>query len=225
MKRIILFGLLAGMLSASTGCGLYQAVFCGRSCGGRCGCSSGYCGDECGDNCGPTCGRPVRPACTPRRAVVADCDEGCDGDCARPCHKTSCGSCAPCSDPCSDPCGDGCCGRPWHRGPLSCLFALFAPNCWCGPSCGERYWGDFYSDAPACEDPCDNYGNYSGGGCHNCGSSGHARGYHNGGYYSDDGEPMTQDGELTPQADRVVNPAKKPTLAPHKASKPQPESP
>jgi hypothetical protein len=105
---------------------------------------------------------------------------------------------------------------------LSCLFALFMPNTWCGPSCGERYWGDFYTDPPDCEDPCDNSGNYSGGGCHHCGGSphGHARNY------VDNGESVVQEGELTPQADRVVKPTPNPTLAPRKTLKsPQPESP
>jgi len=99
------------------------------------------------------------------------------------------------------------------------------PNCWCGPTCGERYWGDFYSDAPDCRDPCDTYGNYSGGGCRNCGGpSGHTHGHHNG--YADDGAPMTQEDEITPQAEHVMTPAHKPTLAPpRKTIKPQPDSP
>jgi hypothetical protein len=216
VKRVLLFGLLAGMLTAGTGCGLYQAVFCYHPCGG---CGPGCCGDSCNDCCGSACEpacRPVRPACAPHRAVVADCDDGCDCGCAKPCHKVGCRSCSSCGDsccdPCADPCGDGCC-RPWYRGPLSCLFALFTPNCWCGPSCGERYWGDFYSDPPDCSDPCDDGGNYTGRGCHNCGGAqhGHARGY------VDDGEPVADEGVLTPQAERLTTPAPKPTPAPHRA--------
>jgi len=221
VKRILLFGLLAGMLTASTGCGLYQAVFCYHPCGGQGGCGPGYCGDECDDGCGPACGptrRPVRAPvyASPRRAVIADCDENVDCDVARPCRRATCATC----DPCSDPCGSGSYGRCWHRGPLSCLFALLAPNTWCGPSCGERYWGDFYSDAPDCSDPCDNYGNYTGSGCHNCGGShGRVHGHHDG--YVDDGTPVAEEMELAPQAERATAPAPKPTPAPRKAAKPQ----
>jgi hypothetical protein len=216
VKRILLFGLLAGMLTTGSGCGLYQAVFCPSGGCGRCGPS--YCGDECGDECGPACGprRPLRPACAPRRAVVADCGDDC-GECARPCGRANCRSCSPCGDPCGDPCG----GRCWHRGPLSCLFALLMPNCWCGPSCGERYWGDFYSDAPDCSDPCDCNGNYAGhsggggGGCHSCGG-GHARSYHGG--YADEGAPMDEGyEEVSPRGERSTGPAPQPTPAPRKA--------
>jgi hypothetical protein len=214
VKRILLFGLLAGMLTAGTGCGLYQAVFCYNPCDAACGRSSGCCGDECGESCGPVCGsahRPIRPACTTRRAVVADCDDACATPCARPCGRATCRTCSPCSDPCADPCGDGCYGRPWHRGPLSCLFALFTPNTWCGPSCGERYWGDFYSDPPDCSDPCDDSGNYTGHGCRSCGGShrAHARGG-----YVDDGEPVSEEMELAPRAERATTSAPKPTPAP-----------
>ena len=58
MKRILLFAFLAGMLTAGSGCGLCQSVFCYHPCGG-CGC--GGCGNECDDCCAPAC----RPACHP----------------------------------------------------------------------------------------------------------------------------------------------------------------
>jgi hypothetical protein len=221
VKRILLFGLLAGLMTASTGCGLFQAIFCYQPCNSRTGCSACSCGDTCDDGC-TTCGRrAVRsPACVAsRRAVVADSDEGCD--CDKPCGRASCQTC----DPCADPCGSGTCGRVWHRGPLSCLFALFTPGTWCGGNCGERYWGDFYSDPPACHDPCDGSGNYTGSvgggsGCRSCGggSSVHTRGHASS--YVDDGTPVADEGELVPQADRVVTPAAKPTGTPHKAVKP-----
>ncbi len=60
------------------------------------------------------------------------------------------------------------------RGPLSFVFALFTAGTYrgCGfgdrGGCGERYWGDWYSDLPECSDPCDRYGNFTGG-CSNCG--------------------------------------------------------
>jgi hypothetical protein len=90
---------------------------------------------------------------------------------------------------------------------------LFTPNSWCGPSCGERYWGDFYSDPPDCWDPCDHCGNYTGGGCHNCGGSSHPAHAQRG--YIDDGAPVADGMDLAPQADRT-NPGQKPTPAQRK---------
>ena len=166
MKRFILTCLLGGVLSASSGCGLCQSIFCYRPCVGYGDCAGGCgaCGEEgCGPACGPRC--PVRPfACAPRCArTCGDCDTCAEADCGRAC-RAPCGRCCntccnTCGDSCGDCCGDGCCERCWHRGPLSCFFALFTPWCWCGPGCGDRYWGDFYSDPPNCWDPCDCRGN------------------------------------------------------------------
>ena len=170
----MLIGLLGGLLASGTGCG----IFC---CGSRCGqgnCDQGFCGGPCDDGCGPTCGPTQRsfrgPVCAPRQtAACSDC-----GDCG--------------CDPCADPCGDGCCGRCWYSGPLSCFFALFTRCNWCGPNCGERYWGDFYSDPPDCEDPCDCYGNRAGGCCSCGGGRRNGQMYQDGGGYGD-GE-VYQDG-------------------------------
>ena len=151
------------------------------------------------------------------RAVVADCDDGC----AALRQAMPNGGLRAIAIRAVIPAGTGSCGHVWHRGPLSCLFALFSPNAWCGPSCGQRYWGDFYSDPPDCHDPCDCYGNYSGGGggggCRSCGgSAGHTRNYVASQF--DDGTPMTEEeGELVPQADRVVTPAARQAGTPHKA--------
>lgn len=85
MKRILLFGLLAGLLTNGTGCGLFQAVFCYRPCVIRGDCD-GYRSDGCGD-CGPVAayGRPVRgPVYGPRRAMMADCGDGCGDGCGDP---------------------------------------------------------------------------------------------------------------------------------------------
>ena len=165
---------------------------------------------------------PIRPfACAGAWACGDGCDD-CGGECAQPCGRPCFGRCTTGCDPCGDPCGDGCYGRPWYRGPVSCLFALFSPQCWCGPSCGERYWGDFYSDPPDCGIRAMTRGNYSGGGCRACGGSqSHARGY------VDSGEWMTEESEPTPQADPKVNlRILKPTLAPpRKAIKSTSQSP
>jgi hypothetical protein len=226
VKRILLFGLLVGMMTVGAGCGLVCNY---RPCG--VGCDPCSCGEGCDDCCGPACGptrRVIRePGCvTGRRAMVADgyddCDVPCGRACGRPCGRVNCHDCDPCCDPCGSPC------RVWHRGPLSCLFALFCPNTWCGPSCGKRYWGDFYSDPPDCWDPCDGYGNYSGGrcggghggGCGCGGTSGHAHGYVGGQYDQyDAGATVTREGELVPRGERVVNPAPAPAGQPHRAVK------
>jgi hypothetical protein len=107
-------------------------------------------------------------------------------------------------------------------------------GCWCGPNCGERYWGDFYSDPPDCWDPCDCHGNYTGGGCSSCGGGTHdGGGYHESGGCRncgrsggvthsnvssgmDDGPDMS-DGKIISQDDRVVSPAQQSTGEPHKA--------
>ena len=124
------------------------------------------------------------------------------------------------------------------------MFALLTPRCWCGPNCGQRYWGDFYGDPPDCWDPCDGHGNYTGGcGCQTCGgvqggevSEGPA--YHengNGGCRncnrasnaarsystrSADNDESLSDDDVVSQNDRVVSPAKKPSAEPHRAARP-----
>ena len=123
MKRFILLGLLGGLLATNTGCGLLQAVFCCHPCG-RCGDCVAGCGDCCDEGCGPRCGPATRWGGPPRGARgCADCGTDCGGGCGPVC-RGGCGRCgSPCDDPCADPCGNGCCGRVWHRGPLSCVFA------------------------------------------------------------------------------------------------------
>jgi hypothetical protein len=244
VKRIILFGLLGGMLVASSGCCLCQAVLSYRPCCGCGDCVAGGCGDGCDEGCGPACGPrcPARPlACAPRCArTCGDCDAGCETECGpacrAPCGRScnsccdpcgrSCNSCCnpcgrscnSCCDPCGDPCGDGCCERCWHRGPLSCLFGLFTPCCWCGRGCGDRYWGDFYSDPPNCWDPCDCHGNYTGGGCHHGG--GECRNC--GGGYVDQGATVSGE-KIISQTDQAVGPTPRAAQQPHKAVRPQSE--
>jgi hypothetical protein len=101
-------------------------------------------------------------------------------------------------------------------------------DCWCGRTCGERYWGDFYSDPPDCWDPCDCYGNYTGfAGKTSCrgynrrGGRYIAEGYAEG--YFDDG----MDARSMPESegriisDRAVSPAPTPAAQPHRAVKPR----
>ena len=219
MKRLMLCALLVGLLATNSGCGLFQAVFCYRPCITQGDCPPGFGMDGCDEGCGPICGptrRPVRPTgCAPRRSwVAADCGAGCDMECGRPCRGPYCRRCAPCDDPCMDPCGDACYGRCWHRGPLSCLFALLMRGSWWGPNCGEAYWGDFYSDPPDCWDPCDGYGNYTGHGCDSCGGYGNAYGGFDGytGGPVDDGMGVARENIIS-RTDRAVGPVAQPHRA------------
>jgi hypothetical protein len=210
VRRILLFGLLVGELAACAGCSLCSY----RPCLNRYGC------EECDVGCGPAY-VPRGAYGVPRRAVVCDDDAACCPECGRP-NRAACrrglATCDDvCGDPCTDPCGNACCGRCWHRGPVSWVFALimrgFCWNSYDGCGCGERYWGDFYSDPPDCWDPCDGHGNYTGGGCRTCGGGGQA------GVRSDNGVPMSQD-EIVVD-DRVVTPGQ--SAVPHKAVRKQPQ--
>ncbi len=59
--------------------------------------------------------------------------------------------------------------RPYHhRGPLSWVFGLLGIGGCAHGGCGEIYWGDFHGDPPDVCDPCDRFGNYTGG-CCGCG--------------------------------------------------------
>ena len=257
MKRIIVASLLGGLLCTNTGCCVLQSLCCYRPCVARGSCG-GCCDGDCDEGCGPSCGpvhRPIRNAiCRARCARGGECcDGGCDGDCGRPCGRfcgPACGrACDTGCDPCGDPCGECGCGRCWNRGPLTWIFALLAPPCWCGRGCGERYWGDFYGDPPDCWDPCDCYGNYTGGGhvvgggrvhggCRSCGGGGGGE-VVDGEVYSEGPAPngrsvvsqqrmaVPQGGKILSQTDRAVDssdspsdgPADGPAQQPHRASK------
>ena len=179
---------------------------CAGPCGLRCcddgGCGPGYgCGGGCGLFRGPgpgldaradACGGPCGDACG------GPCDDGCGG----------------CGEACGGPCGA--CRR--HCGPLTFVFDLLGMGCgFCGESCGERYWGE-PSDPPACHDPCDGCGNWTGGGC-NCGGPAAE------GMYADEGygdAPVTARGKypivartrMVTQSDRVVTPTPATAAAP-----------
>lgn len=70
MKRLILFGLLGGMLAASSGCGLCQSIFYYRPCAGCRDCAGGGCGDCCDEGCGPACGCDARFGRSPVHLAV-----------------------------------------------------------------------------------------------------------------------------------------------------------
>jgi hypothetical protein len=142
MRHTLLLGLLAGILVTNAGCHglLHHALY--APVGPGLGCGTGYCADGCGE-CA-TC----EPACT------TSCDAGC----------------ATCETACTADCPPSC-GPVYHKGPLTCILRIlhWSPcHHWghgCEAGCGEKYWGEFYSDPPARCDPCDHYGNWIGGGC------------------------------------------------------------
>lgn len=197
-------------MSIGSGCGLMQAVFCYRPCVDRGDCVSGpcdaTCGDDCGE-CGPSWGPSRGPAPAPRRSYANDCGVTRD----RPVRSWNCYQ-----EPCMDPCGECCQDRCWHRGPVSCIFALFARETWCGPTCGKRYWGSFYDDPPDCWDPCDCHGNY-GVGCRSseCRQARRVNRYSEGcfdyGYGTPSGVGREQ---IISETERVVSPSQTPTPAP-----------
>jgi hypothetical protein len=99
-------------------------------------------------------------------AVLATMYAACSGCCSTGCgsrcgdgasyafSKYDC-SCDPCSH--GNSCGAGCCSQSTGSRPI--LDAL----CGCS-ACGELYWNEWYNDPPACREPCDACGNYTGAG-------------------------------------------------------------
>jgi hypothetical protein len=131
---------------------------------------------------------------------------------------STCGDCGDCDggDSCDEPCGRSCgrgaCGDRTACGPLTFIFSIFKANTWCGPSCGERYWGDFYSDPPECHDPCDTCGNYVDRSSYRGGDWGSVGGYSTGGGGGCkncnknrvfDDEPIPEQGRVTYPSTRV----------------------
>lgn len=162
-KQAIGLVFLLGILVAASGCNVMHAVFCdpfgtwtprdGRFCG-TCGCDEA-CGPICEEPCGPG---PFRGGYGVRSAIAGPWVEGCCEECGEV--------------PCGRRCGI-------IRGPLSLVFSVLGAGDYrdCGfgepcSGCGERYWGDWYSDPPDWIDPCDCRGNFTGG----CSSRGGYRG-------------------------------------------------
>jgi len=146
-KQIVLLGLVVALVAGTSGCHLLGGPFwVPGGCGpyGACGpCEPGFC-----EPCGPVCD-PCGPVC-----------------------ETACEPCGPvCGEVCYDPCAGPCHGPGIGHSLLALVGGLFHAETWCGPVCGERYWGDFHGAPPACYDPCDCQGNYVGG-CQTCGIGG-----------------------------------------------------
>ena len=162
-KRAIGLIVVSGVLAAACGCNVCRAILydpfgpntlCdGRRGGGCRGVEVG--GPACDGDCEPG---PIRGRLAGRGPEAGPYGDGCCDDCGGPTCRHHCGI---------------------VRGPLSCVFALFRTGAYrgCGPcesrgGCGERYWGDWYGDPPECRDPCDAWGNFTGGGCARCGGYG-----------------------------------------------------
>lgn len=158
-RRTILLSLACGLLAVTSGCccGFCRGPLFGQPSNM---CASGPCDTECGSACGATCG----PACGPvRQRVYAarTCGPACSdcGDCSGGCG-VGCESGGPCPS-----CGarGGCCCFT----PLRWIARLFCCPTWCGPN-GGTYCGEFCNDPPDYWDPCDDCGNWTGGGCSRC---------------------------------------------------------
>ncbi|MCC6126272.1 MAG: hypothetical protein IT426_15040 [Pirellulales bacterium] len=138
-------------------------------------------------------------------------------ECGAPCDDCSDDFC---DEPCGRPCGRGACGDRTACGPLTLIFSIFNCNTWRGPSCGERYWGDFYSDPPDCCDPCDRGGNYAGRSYYDS-DWGSVRGYgSSGGGCSNCNKNRAYDSQPIPQESRVVYPSTRVSRQPTPAKQP-----
>ncbi len=162
---IILF--VGGLLASAGGCGVIHALVY-EPFGPNSLCDATHCQDG---SCG-SCAAFVAPAEEAGCGVAT----GPRGPRCRVHRVFGCRVCANACEPCGETCGDVYdCRRP---GPLTWLFGFLRCGTFCGSGCGERYWGDWYGDPPDGCDPCDNYGNFTGGsnggsngGCSSCGGA------------------------------------------------------
>ena len=117
------------------------------NCGRGCGCES--CSPSDGD-CGPTCGSA--PSSAPRTTHLFR--RRLQLRHVRAARGTSCGACG-------DDCGS-CCQSNFCIHPFRWIGNLFYAGTWCGPRCGNTYWGEGISDPPDCHDPCNRNGQWTG---------------------------------------------------------------
>lgn len=97
--------------------------------------------------------------CGLRRAFVPCCGGGCGvgGNCGE--------SCGVANDPILGDCNKcGVCGGSNCPGFTPCGYLKYMLTCSGGCS-GQMYYGEWISDPPACCDPCDNCGNWTGPAC------------------------------------------------------------
>lgn len=123
----------------------------------------GIAGCQCGPmNCGTTsCG--TAPGILPHSVMHSANECGCGMESCSTCRglvSVRHGGC--------EGCGSMSCGGCGAYGPIQHLRQLTRQSI-CGTGCGEIYWGEWRSDPPACCDPCDSWGGYTGFGGY-CGS-------------------------------------------------------
>jgi hypothetical protein len=176
MNRHALWILLVPLvLVASSGC-CEVGAFLSCPLGPIAVCDPTHCAVPCGDACSVDCG-----GCGDCGYGDGGCvDSGCVDACAEPC-------CNACGDICGDVCGGSCCDACTCCDPCGSGWFLWKPFFWllgdcgwggcAGGGCGEFYWSDFHSEPPDCCDPCDRWGNWTGGCGAGCGAEcGGARG-------------------------------------------------
>ncbi len=167
-----------GILLSSGCCGFLQNGGCGRGCGYQ---SSGSCDGDC-----PTCGPAGGPV---RQRIYGNHD------------------CSTCGD--GQSCGESrgsCCQSNFCIHPFRWIGSLFYAGTWCGPSCGNTYWGEAVSDPPACHDPCNRNGQWTGrSGCASC---------NQGGMRASGNMPAVPEGAMLED-----DPQPEPTLAPQAPTK------
>ena len=115
----------------------YEA--CCEHCGGGFGCGGSGRNDACGSGC---------------------CEDACCDDCSDTCCDGSCDACA--GGDCGRCIGDGCGCQCRHK---TGWFRRACKKCGLGcAGCGEFYWSEWHNEPPACCEPCDCHGNYTGPG-------------------------------------------------------------
>jgi hypothetical protein len=179
-RHALLSSLIAGIVLATSGCCETGYMLHCWPCSAIPVCDSSRCGGG-PYGCDAGCAEPCGPACGGGCSTCEPYGDGCAGGCGCSCGCDPC--CESCADVCSGGCGAGCqtaCGDGYGcpGGPLSWILGILGCG-YHGSGCGEFYWSDFHSEPPDCWDPCDCYGNWTGGGCATggCATGGCTSGY------------------------------------------------
>jgi hypothetical protein len=159
IKQALWIGAVSSLLAAAGGCGVVHALFCDPF--GNGGCRRAPCDGCCDD--GACCASACRGVPCAGPGPGARCGPACGGECCEGgCPPPGCCRVGPVCEPdCG--CCDGDCTGPgvYHCcSPIRWFFGLFHPINYPNCGCGERYWGEWINDPPACHDPCDCHGNF-----------------------------------------------------------------
>lgn len=128
--------------------------------------AAGCRGMGCGSCCNSCGGFGTAGFCTKSphagKKWQCGCQDGCGDGCGSNC---GCGAGCDCSTVCA--CGEACgcsaarCNGHDDRGCSRCGWLDRLCGC---TGCGDCYFSEWWCDPPACQDPCDCYGNYTGPG-------------------------------------------------------------